>query len=109
LLKSAGQDVESWEQETGMAIAKRLCVASMACLSVWHLMRDQSPQAEEVRTLLVRRSGRQMKRSMPQTAPALLAGLEKLLAVLDVLIDHTPDDLRRLVRDNLPHLFNPSG
>jgi len=92
-----------------MAIAKRLCVASMACLSVWHLMRNETAPAEEVRALLVRLSGRQMKRSVPQTATAVLAGLEKLLAVLDVLEDYTPEDLRRLVRDNLPHLFNPSG
>jgi len=109
LLKSAGQNVESWEQETAMAVAKRLCVASMACLSVWHLMRDDSTPAQEVRALLVRLSGRQLKRKVPATAPALLAGLEKLLAVLDVLTDYTPDQLRQLIRANLPHLFNPSG
>jgi hypothetical protein len=109
LLKGAGQDVESWEQETAMAVAKRLCVASTACLSVWHLMRDETPQAQEVRVLLVRLSGRQRKRGARETAPALLAGLEKLLAVLDVLSAYTPDDLRRLIRANLPHLFNPSG
>jgi Transposase DDE domain len=109
LLKDAGQDVESWEQESSEAIAKRLCVASMACLSVWHLMREDSPQGQEVRGLLVRLSGRQMKWGVRETAPALLAGLEKLLAVLDVLTDYTPDQLRQLVRATLPHLFNPSG
>jgi hypothetical protein len=109
LLKSAGQELESWEQETAEAIAKRLAVASMACLTVWHLMKDETPSAEEVRGLLVRLSGRQMKWGVRATAPALLAGLEKLLAVLDVLTDYTPDELRRLVRATLPHLFNPSG
>jgi hypothetical protein len=87
----------------------RLCVASMACLSVWHLTRDETPEGAEVRELLVRLSGRQMKRKARETAPALLAGLEKLLAVLDVLTDYTPDQLRQLIRANLPHLFNPSG
>jgi hypothetical protein len=32
LLKSAGQNLESWQQETGLAIAKRLLVVSMACV-----------------------------------------------------------------------------
>jgi hypothetical protein len=109
LLKSAGQELESWEQESAEAIAKRLAVASMACLTVWHLMKDETPTAEEVRGLLIRLSGRQMKRGVRATAPALLAGLEKLLAVLDVLTDYTPDELRRLVRVSLPHLFEPSG
>ena len=63
----------------------------MACLSVWHLMRDESAQAQEVPVLLVRLSGRQMKRGVRATAPALLAGLEKRLAVLDVLTDYTLD------------------
>jgi hypothetical protein len=109
LLKSAGQQVERWEQASAEAIAKRLAVASLACLAVWQLMGDESPAAEQVRGLLVRLSGRQMKRGVGATAPALLAGLEKLLAVLDVLADYPPDELRRLVRASLPHLFNPSG
>jgi hypothetical protein len=109
LLKSAGQAVESWEQENAEAIAKRLAVASMACLVVWHLMRDETPEGHEVRVLLVRLSGRQMKWGATATTPAVLAGLEKLLAVLDVLTDYTPDQLRDLVRTTLPHLFKPSG
>jgi hypothetical protein len=109
LLKSAGQELESWQQESAEAIAKRLAVASMACLTVWHLMKDETPTAEEVRGLLIRLSGRQMKWGVRATAPALLAGLEKLLAVLDVLTDYTPDELRRLIRATLPHLFEPSG
>jgi hypothetical protein len=109
LLKSAGQAVEGWEQENAEAIAKRLAVASMACLAVWHLMRDETPEGHEARVLLVRLSGRQMKWGVTSTAPALLAGLEKLLAVLDVLTDYTPDQLQHLVQAALPHLFKPSG
>jgi hypothetical protein len=37
LLKKAGHDLESWQQETGLAIAKRLLVVSMACVVVWEM------------------------------------------------------------------------
>lgn len=108
LLKSAGQEIERWEQESGAAIARRLLIASMACLTVWSLRREPGPGAAEVRRLLVRLSGRQMKWGVESTAPALLAGLEKLLAMLDVLEEYTPAQLRKLVRDHLPHLFDSS-
>lgn len=96
LLKSAGQRVQEWQQDTAAAIAKRLVVASMACVVVWKLERDNSPPARELKTVLVRLSGRQMKRRKPFTAPALLAGLWVLLAMLDVLEQYTVDDLRQL-------------
>ncbi|MBO0612314.1 hypothetical protein [Thiothrix fructosivorans] len=35
LMKSAGHPLESWQQESALAIAKRLLVASMACVTVW--------------------------------------------------------------------------
>jgi hypothetical protein len=96
LLKSAGQQVEQWQQEDADAIAKRLLVASMACVIVWQLMRSSAPEADEVRELLVRLSGRQMKRTRPYTAPALLAGLWVLLSMLYVLDHYHVDELRRL-------------
>ena len=34
LLKSAGHELESWQQESALAIAKSLLVASMACVTV---------------------------------------------------------------------------
>ena len=49
LLKSAGMNAEAWQQETGAAFLRRLCVASMACLTVWHLQRDESPAAARLR------------------------------------------------------------
>lgn len=61
LLKSAGMNAERWEQESGEAVARRLVVASMACLSVWCLQHDESSDASSVRCALVRLSGRQMK------------------------------------------------
>ena len=108
LLKSAGQQVEEWEQEGGEAIARRLVIAGMACVTAWSLQRDPRPAAAELRRVLIRLSGRQMGHGVGSTAPALLAGLEKLLAVLDLLEHHDPDELRRLARATLPALFNSS-
>ena len=96
LLKSAGMNVEQWQQESAPAIAKRLLVASMACVVVWHLARSQAPQAEEARNLLVRLSGRQVKRTKKFTMPALLAGLWVLLTMTEVLESYSPEELREL-------------
>ena len=81
----SGLQVERWQQQTGQAIARRLVVASMACVVVWQLACDPSPEAEQSRRLLVRLSGRQMKRGRSWTTPALLDGLWVLLAMLDLL------------------------
>jgi hypothetical protein len=35
VLKSAGLEVEEWQQETAAAITKRLLVGCMACVTVW--------------------------------------------------------------------------
>lgn len=104
LMKSAGQQMEYWQQESASAIAKRLLVASMACVSVWLLARQQTPLAQECQRVLVRLSGRQMKRSRPVTEPALLAGLERLLAVLDLLEHYSLGDLRRIIHQTVPFL-----
>ncbi|MGO9999115.1 MAG: IS4 family transposase [Acetobacteraceae bacterium] len=96
LLKSHGQQLEQWQQETGPAIARRLLVASMACVVVWQLQTDDTPQAVELKGVLIRLSGRQMKRNRPHTAPALLAGLWVMLSMLALLEHYDLDDLRRL-------------
>jgi hypothetical protein len=106
LLKSHGQHIEQWQQHTGEAIARRLLVASMACVVVWQLMADSSPQAEVLKDILVRLSGRQTKRSRPHTAPALLAGLWTLLAARDLLALYTLEQLQQLIA-KLP--FIPTG
>jgi hypothetical protein len=98
LLKSAGQQVEHWQQESGLAVAKRLLVVSMACVLVWQLSRAQSPQAEELRSVLVRLSGRQMKRKRPWTAPALLEGVWVLLSMLELLEYYDLSKLRQLAK-----------
>ena len=96
LLKGHGQQVEQWEQETGAATARRLLVAAMACVTVWQLQHTSTPEATELKDLLIRLSGRQTKRSRPHTAPALLAGLWTLLSMLAALDHDTLDQLKSL-------------
>jgi hypothetical protein len=95
LLKSAGMNAEQWLQESAHAVAARLLVASMACVTVWRLARSSHSDAEDTRRFLVRLSGRQTKRSQPWTMPAMLAGMWNLLAMIDVLNHYTPDQLSR--------------
>lgn len=99
LLKSHGQQLEHWLQETGAAIFRRMLVATMACVTVWHLQADVSPAAIELKNNLVRFSGRQTKRTHPHTAPALLAGLWVVLTTLEYLEHHTLQDLKQLIRE----------
>ncbi len=106
LPKSAGQQAEHWLQETAPAVARRLLAASMACLTVWHLEADHSAPARQLQQILIRLSGRQTKRHRPVTAPALLAGLQILLAMLDLLDHYSLDDLKTLARQALPNFFD---
>jgi hypothetical protein len=106
LLKRAGMNAEEWQQESGEAFARRLVVASMACLTVWHLRRDNSDDARRLKKVLVRLSGRQLKWGVADTAPALLAGLEKLLALADLLATHNLHEILALARRVLPGLFD---
>ena len=105
LLKSSGMNAEGWQQESGEAVAKRLVVASLACLTVWHLQEDRSELGGTLRGVLVRLSGRQMKHRVGSTAPALLAGLEKLLAIDDLLEEYDLQEVLALARSVLPTLF----
>lgn len=110
LLKGAGQQIECWQQETAEALARRLLVAAMASVVVWRLARDESPQAAEMRDLLVGLSGRQMKRGRNArgfTEPALLAGLGVLVSMLECLRHYDPSELRRLAEATLSGLVHP--
>ncbi|MEZ5476580.1 MAG: transposase [Thiolinea sp.] len=93
LMKSAGHQLESWQQESALAIAKRLLVASMACVTVWAIAADQGKEAEALKTLLIKLSGRQMKRKQLVTYPALLDGLWALLAMLEIMETYSPEQL----------------
>ena len=93
LLKSAGHQLESWQQESALAISKRLLVASMACVTVWAIAADNSQEAAELRTFLIKLSGRQMKRKKTETHPALLAGLWVWLSMMEVMAAYSPEAL----------------
>ena len=110
LLKTAGQEIECWGQQTPGALARRLTVAAMACVIVWRLARDERPQAAELREVLVRLSGRQMKRGPGApgfTEPALLAGLGVPIPMLLILQEYDIDELRRLTETIFPNLLPP--
>ena len=70
LLKSAGLQADQWRQESAPAVARRLLMASMACVTVWRLQADPSQVSQEVQQVLIRLSGRQLKRRTPVINPA---------------------------------------
>jgi len=96
LLKKAGHDLESWQQETGLAIAKRLLVVSMACVVVWEIAAAKDKKSEDLRAFLIKLSGRQMKWEVPFTNPSLLAGLWVFLSMQEVLNCYSPEELAAL-------------
>ena len=96
LLKKAGHNLEFWQQESAPAIARRLMVASMACVTVWEIAADQSEEVAELRRFLIKLSGRQIKRGQDFTHPALLAGLWVWLAMQEVLSAYSEDELAAL-------------
>jgi hypothetical protein len=85
--------MESWQQETGLAIAKRLLVVSMACVLVWEIASAESEEVHALRTFLIKLSGRQMKWGVEFTNPALLAGLWVYLSMLEVIESYSPEEL----------------
>jgi hypothetical protein len=85
LLKSAGQQVEHWQQDDGPAILKRLLVSGMACVLAWRLASSRAPRAAEARRLVMRLSGRQVENGREYTLEGLLAGTWVLVAVAAVL------------------------
>jgi hypothetical protein len=100
LLKGAGHQLEHWQQETAAAVARRLLVAAMACVLVWKIARSTAPEAEAVRTILVRLSGRQMKWGHGFTWPALLAGLWVYLSIKDIMQHYDFQEIQRQL-DNI--------
>jgi hypothetical protein len=104
LIKSAGMQLESWQQESAGAIAKRLLVACMACVVVWQLESQQTPQAQTCKRFLMDLSGRQTKKSRPVTTSALLSGMNVLIVILDLLDRFTPDEIRERAAAVLPYL-----
>ncbi|QFY43803.1 hypothetical protein F6R98_15180 [Candidatus Methylospira mobilis] len=75
--QGSGASVGMLEQESGPALFKCVLIATQACVLAWRPMRETVEQTVRTREFLVRLSGRQMKRTRPVTAPALLDGLFK--------------------------------
>jgi hypothetical protein len=103
LLKSAGHELEYWQQTTGKAILCRLLIASMACVYVWQLQRDKSEEAGLLRQKLMKLSGRQTKHGVKSTPTAMLAGWYSMMAMMSLLESETSlEDLRQLVKSFAP-------
>jgi hypothetical protein len=107
LLKSAGHEMEYWQQTTGKAIARRLLIAAMACVVVNRLQASDSPAAEKLRKYLIQLSGRQMKYGEESTAPALLAGYFVLLSMTQFLEqnDVSLEELKELADESFTSAF----
>jgi hypothetical protein len=96
LLKSAGHQLEAWQQESALAIAKRLLVVSMACVAVWAIAAAEGKDAAELRAFLIKLSGRQMRHNVEFTYPALLAGLWVFLSMLEIMQNYSQNELEVL-------------
>jgi hypothetical protein len=88
--------LEAWQQESALAIAKRLLVASMACVTVWEIAADNSPETAELRTFLIKLSGRQMRHKQAFSNPALLAGLWVFLSMSKIMEAYSQEELEAL-------------
>jgi hypothetical protein len=93
LLKSSGFNLEEWQQKEPIALFKRLLVVSLSCLLVWKLANDSSHNAKEIRDFLVLLSGRLIEKGKEFTLPALLAGLESYLQMMDVMLLFSHEEL----------------
>jgi hypothetical protein len=98
LMKSAGMELDHWQQESGYAIMNRLLVASMAAATIWGLQRTTGDEATEFKDLLVKLSGKTVKRTKPHTCGALLSGLFVLLRIFDFLeqVDFDPGKIQKI-------------
>ena len=93
LLKSSGFNLKEWQQKKPIALFKRLLVVSFSCLLVWEIANDSSANAKKVRDFLVLLSGRLIERGKEFTLPALLAGLESYLQMMDVMLLFSREEL----------------
>lgn len=105
LLKSAGQQVEQWRQETAVTLVRRLLVTAMIAVLVWHIARDTTQQGERLRTTLIKLSGRQMRKSKGTrgfTEPALLAGLCVAVPMMTLLETMSMEELKSAAVQIMP-------
>jgi hypothetical protein len=65
-------------------------------VTVWAIAAAKGKDAEDLRTLLLKLSGRQIKKKQPPTYPALLHGLWTLLSLLEIMDTYSPAQLNGL-------------
>ncbi len=99
LLKSSGFNMEEWQQREPIALFRRLLVVSYSCVLVWKIANDNSKNGKKIREFLVLLSGRLIERGKEFTHPALLAGLENYIQMLDLLSMFSRDDLLNMKRE----------
>ena len=105
LLKTTGFNLERWQQETPLALFKRLLVVSYAIVLVYSLAHDDTEEARKVRIFLVKLSGKLMEYGKEYTLPALLSGLWVFLRMMDILENFSVDELYSF-RDQAQEIMN---
>ena len=93
LLKSSGFNMEEWQQREPSALFRRLLVVSYSCVLVWKIANDTSENAKKIRDFLVSLSGRLVQKDKEFTHPALLAGLENYIQMLDLMSMFSREEL----------------
>ncbi len=93
LLKSSGFNMEEWQQREPVALFRRLLVVSYSCVLVWKIANDTSTNAKKIREFLVSLSGRLIQKDKEFTHPALLAGLENYIQMLDLMSMFSREEL----------------
>jgi hypothetical protein len=106
LLKSAGWDVESWLQQNGERLLRKLLLALAACVDLWALQRRNAAASQELQRLLMNLSGRQTKDRQPITTSGLLAGLWVLQQAATYLSRDGPNSPNEILRQHLPLFAN---
>jgi hypothetical protein len=91
-----GKVLSRWRQETAGSLVRRLLVTAMIAVLVWHIARDDSEQGKQLRTTLVKLSGRQMRKDNKRgfTEPALLAGLNVAVPMMMFLQTMSMEELK---------------
>ena len=107
-LEKVGFKLESWHQENGQRIARRLALVQLAAMVLYELLKlePDEPMWELVQAI-ARLGGHKGKSRRPLSPTALMRGLMRLWAALDALQDVDQPTLQRW-RHQLQQLFGTS-
>jgi hypothetical protein len=95
-LKKIGFKLESWHQENGNRIARRLALVQLAAMVLYELLKlePDEPMWELVQCI-ARLGGHKGKRRRPLSPTAMMRGMMRLCAALDALADVDHETLAR--------------